>query len=124
MNLLNELAKCCRQQKIIYIHFCRDSLKKCSIRLVFSGYLNKIKGAHALIRIAHILQQRQLPFEFHIFGDGDLEKEMRKTILRLGLEKNVALHGVLNFTDKLIPTLKENIDLFVCCHVQGDPSCT
>jgi colanic acid/amylovoran biosynthesis glycosyltransferase len=98
--------------------------KKRPIRLAFSGRLNKMKGADALIRIAHILQQRQLPFEFHIFGDGDLEKEMRKNILRLGLDKNVTLHGVLDFTDELIPTLKENIDLFVCCHVQGDPSCT
>jgi glycosyltransferase involved in cell wall biosynthesis len=31
---------------------------------------------------------------------------------------------VLDFHRELLPELKQNADLFLCCHRQGDPSCT
>jgi len=94
------------------------------IQLAFSGRLDKTKGADAILRVAYILKQRNLPFEFHIFGGGTLEREMQETIKMQGLSKEVRMHGILDFSSELVPTLKKNIDLFVCCHVQGDPSCT
>ena len=36
----------------------------------------------------------------------------------------VRLHGPVDFDEVLMPTLKERADVFVCCHRQGDPSCT
>ncbi len=36
----------------------------------------------------------------------------------------MTLHGPLDFEGGWIPMLKEKADLFVCCHVQGDPSGT
>jgi glycosyltransferase involved in cell wall biosynthesis len=32
--------------------------------------------------------------------------------------------GTLDFEKELIPFVKQNADLFICCHRQGDPSCT
>ena len=34
------------------------------------------------------------------------------------------MKGVLEFKEELLPFVKNQIDLFVCCHIQGDPSCT
>ena len=34
------------------------------------------------------------------------------------------LPGVLDFHTQLLPMVARSVDLFVCCHRQGDPSCT
>jgi colanic acid/amylovoran biosynthesis glycosyltransferase len=34
------------------------------------------------------------------------------------------MKGVLDFKNELVPFTQKNTDLFVCCHRQGDPSCT
>ena len=34
------------------------------------------------------------------------------------------LRGVLDFQTELIPIFRHSVDLFLCCHPQGDPSCT
>ena len=94
------------------------------VRLAFSGRLNKMKGADALIRIARILKDRKLPFELNIYGGGSLEEQMKVEIQDKGLDKHVKMNGVLDFATELVPSLKRDVDLFVCCHVQGDPSCT
>jgi glycosyltransferase involved in cell wall biosynthesis len=49
---------------------------------------------------------------------------MAEEIRSLGLEKEVVMGGVLDFATELMPRMREEIDLFVCCHRQGDPSCT
>ena len=83
-----------------------------------------MKGADALIRIARILKDRKLPFELNIYGGGSLEEQMKVEIQDKGLDKHVKMNGVLDFATELVPSLKRDVDLFVCCHVQGDPSCT
>jgi colanic acid/amylovoran biosynthesis glycosyltransferase len=40
------------------------------------------------------------------------------------LEDYVSMKGVMEFKEELIPLVKNQIDLFVCCHTQGDPACT
>jgi glycosyltransferase involved in cell wall biosynthesis len=34
------------------------------------------------------------------------------------------MKGVLDFRTELAPLVRDEVDLFVCPHVQGDPSCT
>jgi glycosyltransferase involved in cell wall biosynthesis len=34
------------------------------------------------------------------------------------------MRGVLDFANELLPFVKREVDVFVCCHRQGDPSCT
>jgi glycosyltransferase involved in cell wall biosynthesis len=83
-----------------------------------------MKGADDLVRVAKLLRQSGLPFHLSIFGDGDLKSSMTAEIEREGLNKCVTLEGVLDFHAGLMPRVRETVDLFVCCHRQGDPSCT
>jgi colanic acid/amylovoran biosynthesis glycosyltransferase len=94
------------------------------LRLAFSGRLIAIKGADHLVRVAAELKMRSISFEFLICGAGELEHEMRESVKALSLDDDVKFLGTLDFATGLMPLLRERIDLFVCCHRQGDPSCT
>lgn len=90
------------------------------LRLAFSGRLVRIKGADHLIDVAQHLDRLGVAFHMTICGDGELSDSMRARIGSLP----VVMAGVLDFERELQPLLKRSIDLFVCCHRQGDPSCT
>ncbi|WP_020160200.1 glycosyltransferase [Methylobacter marinus] len=94
------------------------------IRLAFSGRLIEMKGADHLIKVARELKENNFQFNFSIFGSGVLESDIKKNIIKYGLDDVVFMRGVLDFESELLPTIQNNVDLFVCCHRQGDPSCT
>ncbi|MBK8267392.1 MAG: glycosyltransferase family 4 protein [Planctomycetes bacterium] len=94
------------------------------IRLAFSGRLAAMKGVNHLPRVANELRQSGVPFSLEIFGDGPLKQTIQQELTAINLLQNVHLRGTLDFATELIPTLTESVDLFVCCHPQGDPSCT
>jgi len=94
------------------------------IRLAFSGRLIRMKGADYLIPLCKELEKRALAYEMTIFGNGHLEQEMKQEIKRAGIVGHVHMTGAVDFRSKLLPALQKSVDLFVCCHVQGDPSCT
>lgn len=94
------------------------------LRLAFSGRLVRMKGADHLPLVARELKRRQVPFEMTICGDGALAESMRQQIRTLGLGDCVKMRGVLEFATELMPLIKQEVDAFVCCHRQGDPSCT
>jgi len=94
------------------------------LRLAFSGRLSPMKGADHLVRVAASLRQQGVPFRFDIYGDGPLAQSMAEEIRSHGLDREVVLGGVLDFTTELMPRMRQETDLFVCCHRQGDPSCT
>lgn len=94
------------------------------LRLAFSGRLIAMKGADHLPRIANELRKLDIPFSMAIFGAGDLEPSIRRALDRDNLAELVQLKGVARFKTELLPYLQQNIDLFVCPHRQGDPSCT
>jgi len=94
------------------------------IRLAFSGRLNAMKGADHLVKVALALRESGLPFVMEVFGDGPLKESMAREIEALSLGETVRLKGVLDFASELMPHLRKSVDLFVCCHRQGDPSCT
>lgn len=94
------------------------------IRLAFSGRLHAIKGADALPAVAAALRARGVDFLLDVCGSGPEEPRMREEVRRLGLSERVRFRGVLDFERELIPFMRDEIDLFVCCHRQGDPSCT
>lgn len=103
------------------LHKCQD---KKPLRLVFSGRLMKIKGADHLILVAMELKKLGVKFEMFICGDGDIKPQMINQIAELGLTDSVQMMGNLDFKNDLVPFVKRNADLFICCHRQGDPSCT
>lgn len=102
----------------------RDRDKTMPIRLVFSGRLNRMKGANHLLDVALELRRLAIPFELFISGAGELEKSMHQRIADEGLGDCVKMMGLPDFKTIFFPFVKANIDLFVCCHPQGDPSCT
>jgi glycosyltransferase involved in cell wall biosynthesis len=94
------------------------------LRLCFTGRLVAIKGADHLVQVAEELRRLGVRFTLDICGGGDLEDAIRRDVARLGLGEIVRLRGVLDFESELMPLVAANADLFVCCHRQGDPSCT
>ncbi len=94
------------------------------LRLVFSGRLIKMKGADHLLEVAKELKQLKVKFEMFISGTGELEEMMHQQIAANQLNDCVKMLGVPDFKTEFFPFVKNNIDLFVCCHRQGDPSCT
>lgn len=94
------------------------------LRLVFGGRLLPMKGVLELPKVAATLSRLGVPFQLDIFGTGPLKDTLAAMIRDQGLSDRVFLRGALDFRSGWIPYLMENADLFVCCHVQGDPSST
>ena len=94
------------------------------LRLVFGGRWVRMKGVHHLPEVALHLKHTGVPFHLSIYGDGELRTEVQRAVGRLGLQDHVSLPGVLDFESGWLPMLRQQADLFVCCHPQGDPSST
>lgn len=94
------------------------------LRLGFSGRLIAIKGACDLIQLAEALKKSNVNFRFDIFGAGEEGVVMQESINRAQLQGVVTLHGAVDYEKELVPFVQSALDLFICCHKQGDPSCT
>jgi len=94
------------------------------LRLVFSGRLDRIKGADHLVDVALELRRLGIPFELAICGDGELRPAIEQRLRQHGLMACVQVRGTLDFETELVPLVRDWADLFVCPHRQGDPSCT
>jgi glycosyltransferase involved in cell wall biosynthesis len=102
----------------------RRILEEGPLRLAFSGRLERMKGAHHLVPIAAMLDSLGVEFHLDIFGDGALRVAIETELKEAGLENRVTVHGPIPFHEALVPLLKAEIDFFLCCHMQSDPSCT
>jgi glycosyltransferase involved in cell wall biosynthesis len=94
------------------------------LHLVFSGRLTLMKGVDHLCLVAAHLRKLGVRFEMSICGDGDWAAQLRKDVDKMDLGDLVRLRGTLDFKTELIPFVTKEAHLFVCCHRQGDPSCT
>lgn len=94
------------------------------LRLVFGGRFVPMKGVLQLPEIARNLRWHGISFEFSIHGAGPDEGAMRKKIRQYGLEDQVRISPPVDFRSGWVPFLKQEADLFVCSHLQGDPSST
>ncbi len=94
------------------------------LQLVYTGRLEKMKGAHDLVPLASELRSLGVPFLLRIFGAGSLGEEIDDEIVRNGLSDNVQRLAPLDFNTELVPFLRSNCDIFICCHRQSDPSCS
>jgi colanic acid/amylovoran biosynthesis glycosyltransferase len=94
------------------------------LRLVFGGRFVPMKGVLQLPEVARHLRQAGVPFELSIYGAGPEESKLRGAISRYALEDQVSIFPPIDFDEGWIPFLKQAADLFVCCHMQGDPSST
>lgn len=94
------------------------------LRLVFGGRFVPMKGVLQLPEVARHLRQSGVPFELSIYGAGPEEGKLRAAISRYALEDQVSICPPIDFEEGWVPFLKQAADLFVCCHMQGDPSST
>ncbi|MCC6422274.1 MAG: glycosyltransferase [Phycisphaerales bacterium] len=94
------------------------------LRLLFSGRLVAIKGVDHLPLLAVHLRKLGVKFTLDICGGGNLQNQLAGEIQHHDLSQQVRLRGVLDFEKELLPWVGRQADLFVCCHRQGDPSCT
>jgi glycosyltransferase involved in cell wall biosynthesis len=90
------------------------------LRLLYSGRYEPIKGAVDVVRVGLEALRQGLDIELHTYGQGAQGGEMRS--LAAASQGRIQVHDAVPF-----PTLVElsrGFDVFVCCHVQSDPSCT
>jgi len=99
-------------------------LQGAPLRLLFSGRLEPMKGAQDLLPIARQLLALGVDFTLDVFGDGALARDISQQIKSPDLSDRVTYHGVVDYETELVPFARQNSDLFLSCHRQGDPSCT
>jgi glycosyltransferase involved in cell wall biosynthesis len=91
-------------------------------RLLYSGRYNATKGVMHVVEVGLELIRMGLDFELHLYGKGDLQGEMEGRVRRNGAEDRIFVHDAVPFPELVGIAAKS--DLFICCHVQDDPSCT
>lgn len=94
------------------------------LRLIHSGRLEAMKGAQDLVPVAKGLVARGIDFTLDIFGTGALVAELARSIAAAGLDGVVRLHAPVPFETGLVPRMRQEADVFLSCHRQGDPSCS
>jgi glycosyltransferase involved in cell wall biosynthesis len=94
------------------------------LQLVYSGRLERMKGANDLVPIAAKLHALGVDFRLDIFGEGSLKEEIARAIEAKGLGAQVTLHAPVDFETELVPYISAKADIYLCCHRQSDPSCT
>lgn len=94
------------------------------LRLAFGGRFVAMKGVQFLPDFARKLHQTGIPFQLDIYGAGPLEPDLRRQISAQRLGGHVVLKGIQDFRSQWLPTLRNEVDLFICPHPQGDPSST
>ncbi|MFM2275972.1 MAG: hypothetical protein RL211_1844 [Pseudomonadota bacterium] len=92
------------------------------LRLLFTGRYEPMKGADQSLRVALECLRRGLNIEMHCYGQGSLRDTMVQLAQQSPHADRVHVHEPLTYPElsKLVP----EFDVFVCCHVQNDPSCT
>jgi colanic acid/amylovoran biosynthesis glycosyltransferase len=88
-------------------------------QLLYSGRYEPMKGAHDAVLVAVECLRRGLNVEMHCYGQGNLRDAMERTATGWN---RIHIHDPIPYPE--LVQLSQSFDLFVCCHVQGDPCCT
>jgi glycosyltransferase involved in cell wall biosynthesis len=92
------------------------------LRLLFSGRYEPLKGADDVVRVAIDCIKQGLDVEMHCYGQGSLRAEMERLAAQAEGGTKIQIHDAIPYPE--LVELSRTFDLFVCCHTQGDPSCT
>lgn len=90
------------------------------LRLIFSGRYERMKGALDAVETARELLAQGLDVEMDTYGQGSLAGDMARVAATSG--GRIRVHAAIAFPE-LVRRSRE-ADVFVCCHIQSDPSCT
>lgn len=90
-----------------------------TLRLLYSGRYERLKGADDVVRVAVQCLARGLDIELHCYGQGSLKTTMQA--LSAGSDR-IHIHDAIPYPE--LVNMARTFDVFVCCHIQNDPSCT
>ena len=90
------------------------------LRLFYSGRYEKMKGALDAVVVADHCLKRGMDVEMHCYGSGSLSQAMIEVAARS--DGRIVVHDAVPF--EVLVQKAQEADLFVCCHIQSDPSCT
>lgn len=95
------------------------------LRLVFTGRLEAMKGVEDLITLMSIIRGREkILCSLDIYGKGVLKGILQSRINSENLSDWIKINDPIDFNKELVPIMRKELDIFVCCHPQADPSCT
>lgn len=92
------------------------------LRLIFSGRYEPMKGSLDAVAVAVECLKRGYDIELVCYGAGSLKDEMIRLAASSPRAGRISVNGPVPFPE--LVKLTRDCDVFVCCHVQADPSCT
>jgi len=93
-----------------------------AIRLLFSGRYERMKGSDDSVRVAIECLRRGMNIEMHCYGQGPLRGVMLDLASQSSAASRIQVFDAIPYPE-LVEKSRE-YDVFVCCHIQSDPSCT
>jgi colanic acid/amylovoran biosynthesis glycosyltransferase len=88
------------------------------LRLLYSGRYEPLKGAIDAVKVGMECLRRGLNIEMHCYGQGSQKAQMQA----IATDSRILVHDAIPYPD--LVRLSRTFDVFVCCHIQSDPSCT
>ena len=92
------------------------------LRLLYSGRYEPLKGAADAVKVGIAALQRGMNIELHCYGSGSQTDEMKRLVRDANAEGRIVIHDAVTYPELVV--ISRDFDAFVCCHIQGDPSCT
>jgi colanic acid/amylovoran biosynthesis glycosyltransferase len=92
------------------------------LRLLFSGRYERIKGVEDATLAAVECLRRGLNIEMHFYGQGALRSRLEQIASQSPRAGQIQIHDAIPYPE--LAALAQSFDLFICCHIQNDPSCT
>lgn len=92
------------------------------LRLLYSGRYETLKGAEDAVRVAVECLRSGLDVELHCYGQGDRRDSMQRIAGAAPVAGRIFIHDAIPYPE--LVQVARGFDLFVCCHIQNDPSCT
>jgi colanic acid/amylovoran biosynthesis glycosyltransferase len=94
-----------------------------SPRLIYAGRYHTMKGALDVIKVGIELDRLGVDFQLDLYGKGPLREQMESLASGSKAGGKIKIYDAVAYRPDLQRIAKQ-ADLFICCHVQGDPSCT
>lgn len=91
------------------------------LKLFYSGRFEPIKGSIDAVRVGIECIRSGIDIEMHFFGQGSLKDAMARLATESG-NGQIFIHDSVPYPE--LVRRSRDFDIFVCCHVQDDPSCT
>lgn len=93
-------------------------------RLIYAGRYHPMKGTLDVIKAGIELDRMGLDFQLDLYGKGPLREAMASLLAsHSSAAGKIKIHDAVAYRPDLQRIMKQ-ADLFICCHTQGDPSCT